>query len=354
MAGGFSTRFWPMGRRRNPKQLLSLDGRHTFLQDTARRLRPLVPWKRMLVVTNAAHADTVREQLPRIPPAQILGEPVGRDTAACLALANEWLAAHAGDAVMLAVPADHVIRDGQALRRSLATAARLAAAEDCLVTIGVRPTRAETGYGYIEVGERVGSGARQAFWVRRFREKPRPATAARYLASGQHLWNSGMFLWKVSAFQRALQVCLPQTARALRGAYAKSRSASVLRRRYARLPRISVDRGVLQPLSAMRGEVPRMAVLRASFDWLDAGAWDVLPQLWGTSDRGNTTRGKVVAVQSRDCIVYSPEQAVALVGVRDLIVVASDGVLLVCARDRAQDVRAVPAELKRRGWSKYV
>jgi mannose-1-phosphate guanylyltransferase len=307
----------------------------------------------MLVVTNASLVESVRRQLPRVPAAQILAEPVGRNTAACLALANEWLAAHAEDAVMLAVPADHVIRDGEALRRSLAEAAGLAADHDCLVTIGLRPTRAETGYGYIQVGERIGARAKHSFWVRRFREKPRPATAARYLASGQHLWNSGMFVWKSSTFQAALETCLPRTARALRGACAASRPASFLRRRYARLPRVSVDRGILQPLSGKRGSGPRVAVVRASFDWLDAGAWDVLPQLLGRSGPGHTTRGKVVAVESRDCIVYSPEQVVALVGVRDLIVVASNGAVLVCARDRAQDVRSVPLELERRGWVKY-
>jgi mannose-1-phosphate guanylyltransferase len=353
MAGGESTRFWPLGRRRVPKQFLAIAGRHSLLQDTARRLVPYVTWRRLLVVTRADHAAAVRRQLPHMPPEQVLVEPVGRNTAACAALAAEWIAARRGDAIMIVVPADHVVKNAGQLRRALASGARLAERTASLVLLGVRPTRPETGYGYIEVGKRLPGGATPAFAVRRFHEKPSTAVARRYVAGHRHLWNTGMFVWRASVFRAALQRCMPELRAALDGVCA-SDAPRRLRRVYRGLSPISVDVGVLQPLSRMRRPVPQMVALAVSFDWLDVGSWAAMPDLWGCDGAGNAVRAKLVSLDARDCVVYAPQQLVALLGVKDLIVVNSGGALLVCARSRAQDVRAVTQALKRRSWSGYL
>ncbi len=355
MAGGQSTRFWPLARRRRPKQLLSIIGRRTLLQETARRLLPLIPWRRMLVVTAAEHADEVRRQLPRVPANQVLVEPMGRNTAPCIALAAEWMATRCRDALMVVVPADHVIKDASRLRRALAVAGRVAGQGECLVTIGIQPDRPETGYGYIELGRPIDGRSRDAFGVRRFHEKPVAAVAKRYAVSGRHLWNSGMFVWKVSVFRDALQRCLPAVHRALDGVWRSPGGGAErrLRRIYRNLPSVSVDVGIMQPMSRRRG-APHLAVIPAELGWTDAGSWTALADLLGRDGYGNTTVGKVLAIDARDSVVYCPQRLVALVGVKDLIVAEKDDAILVCARERAQDVRGVPDELKRRSWSRYV
>lgn len=355
MAGGQGTRFWPRSRRRVPKQLLSLTGRTTLLQDTAQRLRPLFGWRRMLVVTNAEHAAAVRRQLPSVPVDQILVEPMGRNTLPCIALAAEWITTRVADALMVIVPADHAIKDASGLRRSLKAACDLAAQRDCLVTIGVQPTRAETGYGYIEIGEAVDGGGRETCWVRRFHEKPSSPVAKRYVASGRHLWNSGMFVWKTSVFRQAVALCVPAIPRLMNGLWRSPRGRRErLRRAYRKLPSVSVDVAVMQPISAQAASTPRVAVLRLDCDWNDVGSWEAVPELWGRDESENAALGKMLAIDAKGCIVYAPDRLVVLVGVNDLIVVDSKDALLVCARDRAQDVRQVAVELKRRGWTQYL
>jgi mannose-1-phosphate guanylyltransferase len=357
MAGGHGTRFWPRSRQRLPKHLLSITGRHTLLQDTARRLLPLSSLRHLLIVTNAAHAAEVRRQLPRLAPAQVLIEPVGRNTLACIALAAAWIARETPDALMIVAPSDHAIKATAVFRKSLAAACALAASHDCLVTLGVRPTRADTGYGYVEVGRAIADNAAGAHWVRRFHEKPSAAVATRYVRSGRYLWNSGIFVWKVSAFHQALERCAPQVKRALGGLWSGRSTRSnerELARVYRRLPAVSVDVAVMQRLTALRDPRPRIAVVPAQFDWNDVGTWVAVPELWGYDKAGNAALGPTLPIDAHDCIVYSPQHLVALLGVKDLIVVESDDALLVCARDRAQDVRQITDALKNRGWSRYL
>jgi mannose-1-phosphate guanylyltransferase len=355
MAGGHSTRFWPLGRRRVPKQFLSIAGRRSLIQETVRRLLPLVSWRRILVVAGAEHAAGVRRQLPRLPPEHVLVEPFSRNTAACIALAAEWISARAGDALMLVVPADHLVPDGSALRRALRAAGSLAVRRECLVLLGVRPTRPETGYGYIELGRQLTGAGRNAYSVRRFREKPPVAAARRYVAGGKHLWNSGMFAWKASTFRAALARCLPGILHGLEGTWEKpSASRRRLLSAYRALPSISVDTGVLQVLSRRHKVEPPIAVLAVTFDWFDVGSWEAMADLWGCDGAGNAARAKLLSIDSEDCIVYAPGHLVALLGVRSLIVAESGGALLVCGRERAQDVREVTRALSRRRWLRYV
>ena len=354
MAGGQGTRFWPRSRGRVPKQLLRITGRHTLLQDTVRRLVPLCSWRRILVVCSKEHAADVRRQLPRVPAEQILVEPIGRNTAPCIALAAEWIAERVGDAVMIVAPADHVIQDASMLRATLRVAGDVATVHNCLVTLGIEPTRAETGYGYIEVGDTIDKGRPESFWVHRFHEKPSARLAQRYVAGGRHLWNSGIFVWKASAFRAALQRCLPDLGSVLEGVWRSPRQGMQrLRRAYRTLPSISVDVGVMQPIASARRAAVRVAVVRAGFDWNDVGSWDAMPEIWGCDAAGNATVGTIIAIESTGAVVYSPDRLVALVGVKDVIVVDSPDALLVCARERAQDVRRISEILKQRGLSRY-
>jgi len=355
MAGGHSTRFWPLGRRRLPKQLLALTGRQTLLQETAARLVPLVSARGLLVVTAAEHAAEVHRQLPRVPKDNILVEPRGRNTAACIALAAEWITTNHGDGLMLVVPADHVVRESDALRDALTRAGALARQGDLLVLVGMQPTRAETGYGYIRLGGPVPSTiGDQAAWVRAFHEKPARATAQRYVASGEYLWNSGMFAWTARTFLAALESCLPAVRRPLAGVWSDREPAARLRRAYRRLPNVSVDVGVLQPLSKQRRGPARIAVTRAGFEWFDVGSWSAMPELWGCDEAGNAVVGTLVAVDAGGCVVYAPDRLVALVGVRDLVVAESGGALLVCPRDRAQEVREVTRVLEQRRLVRFL
>jgi mannose-1-phosphate guanylyltransferase len=354
MAGGHGTRFWPRSRRLIPKQLLAIAGRRTLLQETVRRLLPLFSWRRMLIVTSGEHVPEIRRQLPQLPPDRILVEPVGRNTAACIALAAEWITRRTPDAIMVVAPADHIIKDTRRFRRSLADACHLAAAKDCLVTFGVRPTRPETGYGYIELGQPI-DRHRQSFWVHRFHEKPAAAAATRYVHSGRYLWNSGVFVWRAAVFQRALQLCLPGMYQALKGEWLSKRIVKPrLRRIYRKLPSTSVDVGIMQPISRMKTPAPRVAVLCANFDWNDVGSWIAIPEISASDRAGNAAVGRLLAIDARDSIIYAPERLVALVGVKDLIIVDSADALLICARDRAQDVRKVTHALTERGWDRYL
>ncbi|MBI3785933.1 MAG: mannose-1-phosphate guanylyltransferase [Deltaproteobacteria bacterium] len=353
MAGGQGTRFWPRSRRRLPKQLLRVTGKHTLLQQTVRRLRPMFAWSRIIVVTNQSQAAEVRRQLPHLGAQQILAEPEGRNTLPCIALAAAWIEARAPQATMVVVAADHVIRDAAAFQRDLHRACAVGESQDALVTFGIRPTRPDTGYGYIETGRAI--AGTQARWVKSFREKPAAALARRYLERGGYLWNSGMFVWRIAVLARALDEHVPAVRKSLSGVFDGIMAARMgsLRRIYRGLPSVPIDVAVMEP-AAGRNSGPRVAVIEATFDWSDIGSWETIPDVLSTDANGNASAGALVAIDSGDSIIFSPERLVALLGVRDLIVVDSEDAILVCARGRAQQVRRVTEQLKQRGLTRYV
>jgi mannose-1-phosphate guanylyltransferase len=352
MAGGGSTRLWPLGRARRPKQVISILGKKTLLQATVDRLVATFSHDRILIVTGAAHAAEVRRQVPRIARDHILVEPMGRNTTACIALAAEWLAARVGEVVMVATPTDHVVADAAGERASIETAIALAAKEQCVVTIGIVPAKPEIAYGYIECGARLPRLSPPACWVKRFHEKPSAATARRYLAGGKHLWNAGIFVAPTSVFRRALTRYAGNVARPLAGIWqGRGASAVRIRRAYAKIPSLPIDVSVMQPLSRR----PRaIAVVRGAFDWIDAGNWDAMGGLWPRDNDGNSAHGRLLAIDSTDSIVYSAKNLVALLGVHNLVVVDAGDVILVCARERAQDVRKVSEALRKLSWSRYL
>lgn len=334
MAGGVGTRFWPRSRRRLPKQFLPISGRQTMLQETVRRLAGVVPLRRTLVVASAPFAPLIREQLRRLPENNLLIEPAARGTAACLALAAERIAAMNPDASMAVFPADHVIADGERFRRALRRGFETAEEKRCLVTFGIVPTHAETGYGYIQVGSRLCSTPPRVHWAKRFHEKPQRKVAERYVRDGRYFWNSGMFVWRIDTIREAFALHAPEIARVLGAQTGDKRLAHS----YRRLPNLSIDVAIME-------RADRVAVVEADMGWSDVGSWASMAGLWGTDSDGNAQRGRTVVVDCRDTVVFGANRLVAVVGAEDLVVVDSPDALLVCPRSRAQDVRKVVAAL---------
>jgi mannose-1-phosphate guanylyltransferase len=342
LAGGSGTRFWPRSRLRLPKQLLPIAARRTMLEETAARVAPLVGPAHTWVVTTRAQARAVRAVLPA---AQVLVEPAARNTAAAVALAAVRVARHNPRAPMAVLPADHAIGDVAAFRADLKLALDVAERTGALVTLGVVPTGPETGYGYIRVGRPIeGENARVA-WVRSFVEKPDRARAEALLAGAGTLWNAGIFAWRADAILAALRAHLPALLGPIEAAVARGGRAA-LDRAYRRVPAVSIDTGVLE-------HVRRIAVVRARFAWSDVGSWAALEGLW-RDGRPNAVRGRAVAIDSTGCVVDSPARLVALLGVENLVVVDTPDALLVCRKERAQDVRLVVEALRRRRLGRYL
>lgn len=347
MAGGTGTRFWPQSRRTKPKQLLHIAGENTMIRATVERVLPEVPFQRIMVVTRTLHADEIRNQLPELPPEMVIEEPVGRNTAPCIALAAYKIRKKDPDATMAVLPADHLIGKEKEFLRSLRTAAEAAAAGDYLVTFGIVPNRAETGYGYIKLGavEMELQGTR-VHKVAEFAEKPDPATAEIYLKAGCYMWNSGMFVWKVSSIIEAIQSHLPDIAGAFEAvvpALNTDQEPAALKEAYENMRSISVDYGVLE-------QAHNVLCIAADLAWNDVGSWSSLAEVWDPDGDGNSVQGEAMLLDSRNCIVSSPHRLVSLLGVEDLVVVDTPDAIMVCHRDKAQDVKRLREELKKRGY----
>lgn len=350
MAGGSGTRFWPLSRRSRPKQFLPLAGGAPLLRATVERLPPLAALSEVLVVCGPAHAAAVRRMLPRLPKANLLVEPCARNTAPCVGLAALHVAARDPRAVMVMLPADHHIGRPAAFRDALAAAARVAAG-GALVTVGVKPSRPETGYGYLKVGGplavkgRVKKGLAPSA-VERFVEKPDAATAARYLADGGYLWNSGIFAFRADVILEEIRRLLPEVGRGLAEIAADlgtSRYPRTLARAFPACPSISIDYGVME-------KAERIAVVPGDFGWSDVGSFAALPEVRAQDGQGNVAEGEALILDGRDNVVLArSDRPVAVIGLDGVVVVDGGDALLVCRRDRAQDVRKAVDELARRG-----
>ncbi|MCC6644362.1 MAG: mannose-1-phosphate guanylyltransferase [Polyangiaceae bacterium] len=346
IAGGAGTRFWPASTPARPKQLLALGpgSDEPLLLATTRRLRSLVPEARLVVATGAHLGDATRALLPDLPPANLLAEPAPRNTAACIGWAAREIEARDPDAVVCVFPADHAVRDLGAFLEAARAAAALAS-EGRIVTIGLAPTRPETGYGYIELGEPLPGHAR-AREVTRFVEKPSREVAEEYVRGGRHLWNGGLVVGQAARMRAAIAAHLPALAEGLdelQAARGRAREEA-LSRVFPSLPSISIDHGVME---RERG----LAVVPGDFGWSDVGSWLTAWELAEKDARGNATGGAVV-VDSERCLVRSlttgRPRAIALVGVEDLVVVETDDALLVVRRDRAEDVKLAVDALRAR------
>jgi len=347
MAGGAGTRFWPRSRRTRPKQLLPIAGPASMIRMTVDRLRPLVPADHTWVVTGADQADGVRRELPEIPRAHILVEPVGRNTAPCIGLAAAVLRAQGvGDEPMIVLASDHVIRDEEGFRDVLRACGEHLAAHDRLLTLGIRPDRPETGYGYIRLAEASAEfGGRRFRAVERFVEKPDLETARRLVADGRHLWNSGMFVWRTSRILAEIDSHLPEVARRLAPlgtAWGTAAWDQMLNDSYAAFPSISIDYAVME-------KAADVWVAEVDIGWSDVGSWASLPELRGSDADGNVLPEGSLAVDAERNIVDARGKTVVLLGVSDLVVVDAPDALLVCHRDRAQQVGKIPDRLRQAG-----
>jgi mannose-1-phosphate guanylyltransferase len=346
MAGGSGTRFWPASRRSRPKQLLSLASDEPLLAATVSRVRPLVPPDRIWVVTSVALAADTRAMLEFIPPEQVLEEPVGRDTAACVGWAADVVSRVDPDAVCAVLPADHVIPDEDRFRAALTAGTAWVEDHGGLLTFGIRPHRPETGFGYLKVGEPCGEpGEFAVHELDRFVEKPDEATARSYLEDGSFLWNSGMFAWRTADLRAEIRRQLPLLADGLdRIAAADDRAASqVLDEVYPTLPRTSVDYGIMEG-AATRWTIP------VDFAWSDVGSWSALAEVLAPDPAGTVVRGRALSVDSARCVLVGDGAAVAAVGVSDLVVVATPDAVLVVPTAHAQRVKEVVTALEERDW----
>jgi mannose-1-phosphate guanylyltransferase len=345
LAGGRGTRFWPLSRKKRAKQLLALDGKQTMIQQTVGRLLPLAPSNRFWIITNDDLRPAILKQLPKLPKAQAIAEPVGRNTAPAIGLAAFLLLREHPDAVIGMFPSDHVIADEKSYRATIERGAAIAAAGENIVILGIRPNRAETGYGYIEAGS-ASNG--EALRVRRFTEKPDAQKAAAFVAAGNYFWNSGMFLWSARTLANALREHLPKTAPLLEeiaAAFGTRKFAATFRKLYPKCENISIDYAVLEPRSA-KGEVEgNIFCLPADFGWNDLGSWTALHEHHTGKTNppdGNIIQGAgVFVLNASGNYVHSPGKFVAAVGVSDLVVVDTPDALLITTRQNAQDVGKV-------------
>ena len=344
LAGGRGTRFWPRSRANLPKQLLPVVGERSLLQQTAIRLEKLAVPERLWVLTSARLRRRVREQLPKIPARQVIAEPVQRNTGPAIALAARVLAEQDPDAIMGVFPADHFIARTAVFTTVLKRAID-AAVQGGLLVLGIPPRHAETGYGYIKFPKSVKAGDPRPAQVMKFEEKPTLARARRFLRAGNYFWNSGMFVWQARSITKAVQECLPRTAKALGqlAPLSSSKFAASLRKQYPLCDSRSVDYGVLERAKNIAG------FACPDFGWNDVGSWQAVYEL-GRADRaGNVTSGDVLQVDAHGNYVDVGGKPVALVGVRDLVVVDTADALLICSRARAQDVSLLVRRIEKMG-----
>ncbi|MBR6968231.1 MAG: mannose-1-phosphate guanylyltransferase [Ruminococcus sp.] len=347
MAGGRGERFWPKSRNASPKQFLSLtkDG-ETMIQKTVKRLMPIVKAEDVYIVTNAAYTELVREQLPDIPEENILAEPCARNTAPCIAFAAAVIGRKYEDAVMLVLPSDHLIGYEDIYINTLKKAVRAAENGKNLVTIGITPEYPETGYGYINFGAEKGD----VYEVERFVEKPDLPTAKKYLASGKYLWNSGMFVWKVSSIMANLRELMPdiyEGALRIGEAFGTPGFTEVLAKEFSAFRSESVDFGIME-------KADNIYTIPGSFGWDDVGSWLAVERINETDDDHNFINGDVVTVDTKRTTVCGGKRLVAAIGTRDLIIVDTDDVLLVCSKNNTQDVKKVIAQLKEQNRTELI
>ncbi|HZQ09883.1 MAG TPA: mannose-1-phosphate guanylyltransferase [Anaerolineae bacterium] len=347
LAGGSGTRLWPRSRQQRPKQLLDLMSERTLLQETYGRIRSLVPVQNIFIITNRAHVEEIHTQLPDVPKAQIIGEPEGRGTAPPAALAAFLLRERDRDAITFILPADHVIQDAETFRSALAAAAEVAN-QNYLVTLGITPQYPETGYGYIQAGEPfvIADGWR-TYRVERFLEKPDLATAGRFVARGNYYWNSGIFIWRADVILEEFGRQMPQLYSQLEKIVANGLDAPTFEPDWHALQNETLDYGIME-------KAERVAVIPLDAGWSDLGSWAALFDLMARDESNNAVQGDHVGVNTTSSLIYSGKRLVATIGLENMIIIDTDDALLICPRDRAQDVKKIVDELKKRKATKYL
>lgn len=348
MAGGVGSRFWPKSRERSPKQFLEIVGSGTMIQNTVARIKSIVQPANTFVVTNILQEDLTYQQLPFIPRENILTEPVGRNTAPCIGLAASIIHRIDPKGIMIVLPADHVIRNVDEFLRVLGISVKVAGESDALITIGIKPSRPETGYGYIQFDEELLAGNPYkkdgVLRVKTFAEKPNLETAERFLQSGDFLWNSGMFVWKAQSILKEIEVHLPDLHMQLKTLTQKPGSTefkTALEQAYGLIRGISVDYGVME-------KAGNVFVAKGDFGWSDVGSWDEVVRLASADADGNTVQGVVITKDAVRNYIDAGNKVVAVIGVQDLIVVTTEDAVLVCKKEHSQDVKEIVDYMRRK------
>ena len=348
MAGGGGTRFWPLSRKNLPKQFLNLTGKDRMVNETFDRLQKFVDREDIFVVTNQLHGELTEKLMQgRIRGDHILKEPAARNTAACIGYAAMEVLQKYGDGILCILASDHYVRDEATYVSVMQEAVRTAQETDALVTIGIHPEFPSTGYGYILSTRVEGEVYRK---VERFVEKPCYETACEYLKDGRYAWNSGMFVWKASTILRWYKTLLPEVyACLLKIGQAMNTPAEqqVLQEVYPMIPKISVDYGIME-------KADHVLMLEGDFGWNDIGSFDTLPVLLPADENGNVCRGEHVLLDTSDCICYAEDKLIAAVGVKDLVLVEAGDAILVCPRNRVQDVKKIVEKLEAEGRTEYL
>lgn len=351
MAGGSGTRFWPLSRKSRPKQFLPIAGRKTMIEETVARLRPLLPFEAIYTISDKAQAVAIRRLVPGLKAGNVLVEPFGRNTAASLILATARVYLRDPRTVVFALPADHLITRPARFIKKLRAAAAAAAEKDIIVTFGIPAAYPSTGFGYIHYSGRQKETIRgEAFFpVLRFKEKPKLAQAKKFLAQGNHSWNSGMFIWRADVFAAKLEKYAPDFFpywRKILRAVEKNDQGGVAAA-FRKIPATSIDYALME---RARG----VLMVEGDFGWSDVGSWASLTDIWPRDESGNALRGESQFIDSRDCLVYSPHRLTAVVGLEDVIVVDTEDALLVCSRKADQRVKDVIENLKKKGRTKIL
>lgn len=351
MAGGSGKRFWPKSRQGRPKQLLNILNERTMIQVTVDRLSSLLPMNRVFIISNEHQEEEIRKQLPSLPADNLIIEPIGKNTAPCIGLSALILERLDPEAVMIVMPADHVIEGDESFRNALKVGSKVAVERDCLVTMGIEPGYPSTGYGYIQTHQELDIiDDITTFKVKTFAEKPNLATAERFLKSGDFLWNSGIFIWKCSRILKEFEVQLPDLYDGLleiKKAMGTSKQDEMIRGVYSQIKSISIDYGVME-------NADDVVVLKGTFGWNDVGSWDEVYNMSKKDENKNALIGSHIIKDSRGCYIEASDKCVALMGIDNLIVVDTEDVILICPREQAQDVKDLVEIAKRKKLHTYL
>ncbi|MBI5208244.1 MAG: mannose-1-phosphate guanylyltransferase [Candidatus Firestonebacteria bacterium] len=358
MAGGSGKRFWPRSRENLPKQLISVIGKKTMLQETVERLKGLISSENIFIVTNYKHAPVVKNQLTFIPDKNIIIEPMGKNTAPCIGLASIIIERIDKEAAICVLPSDHLITDKIEFQKTLKFAAQIATEKNCLITIGASPTKPETGYGYIKF---KAEGRRQKvegknkinseyYEVDKFVEKPNLKKAKYFLQTGNYLWNSGMFVWTVKKILAETETYLPELHKGLtfiKKYLGTKNEKQIIKKVYSKLENISIDYGIME-------KAKNIIVIRGNFGWNDLGSWSALYDCTNKNKDLNVISGNHIGIDSKGLVVWSPDKLVATIGIDDAIIVETQDAILICKRNRSQDIKNLTDLMIHKGLKKYL
>ena len=353
MAGGTGTRFWPRSRKSYPKQLLNIIGSRSMLQLTFDRIKNMTSADRILIITNEEQKSIIEKQLPEIPAINIISEPMGRNTAPCIGLAATIIKKiQYINEVMVVLPADHLIGDAASFIKTIKSGVEYIESNKCLLTIGVTPSYPETGYGYIQTGDQISNlQGVDIYKVKTFAEKPNKETAERFLKSGDFFWNSGMFIWKVDQILNEIDEYIPELSEDLlqiENSYGKPEYNKTLKDVYSRTKAISIDYGVME-------NAKDVCVIKADFQWNDLGSWEAVYNISPKDKNGNVVDSKQsVLINAQNNYLYSSKKLIAAMDVENLVVVEMDDAILICKKDKSQDVKSIVDYIERKDMDEYL